>query len=192
MGIDPPAGGAMKLTPTSFLILGMVRLGVRTGYDIKKFADISTQNFWPISLAQVYPELSKLHDGGFLTRRSDPKGGRPRSVYTITERGETALGSWLRSTKTEPVQLRDEAMLRLFFADALSAADQLALVARLRERNRGNHEEMRREILPRAEAVEPGGPHYPAVAARFSADLFAFAEKWLMQLSSELEADKKS
>ena len=89
--IEPPGSAPIKLTPTSYLMLGMVRLGVSSGYAIKKAADTSTQNFWPTSLAQVYPELARLEGAGLLTRRSDPQGGRERSAYTITERGEAAL-----------------------------------------------------------------------------------------------------
>ena len=113
----------------------MVRLGINSGYRIKKAADKSTQNFWPISLAMVYPELARLEAAELLKRRSDPHGGRARSAYTITKKGEKALSTWLRSTKVAPVQIRDEAMLRLFLADALEHEDQLELVRRLRERN---------------------------------------------------------
>ena len=127
---------AIKLSPTSYLVLGMVRLGVSSGYAIKKVADQSTQNFWPTSLALIYPELARLEEGGLLSRRSDPQGGRARSAYSITERGEAALSAWLRAEKVAAVQMRDEAMLKLFMADALAEpSDQLELVRRLRERN---------------------------------------------------------
>jgi DNA-binding PadR family transcriptional regulator len=86
----------IKLSPTSYLVLGMVRLGIGSGYAIKKVADQSTQNFWPISLALIYPELARLEGAGLLKRRSDPQGGRARSAYTITAKGEKALGAWLQ------------------------------------------------------------------------------------------------
>src|SRR5215469_6243658 len=89
----------IKLTPTSYLVLGLVRAGFRSGYAIKKIADQSTQNFWPISLALIYPELARLEAAQLLSRRSDPRGGRARSAYSITERGEAALRSWLSSQK---------------------------------------------------------------------------------------------
>ena len=60
----PRSAPPIKLSPTSYLVLGMVRLGVSSGYAIKKAADQSTQNFWPISLALVYPELARLEAGG--------------------------------------------------------------------------------------------------------------------------------
>jgi DNA-binding PadR family transcriptional regulator len=124
----------MKLKPPSYLMLGMVRLGARSGYAIKKLADVSTRTFWPTSLAQVYPELARLERAGLLTRRADPRGARARSAYEITEEGEAALLAWLRSThqplqgRDEGLQFRDADALRLFFADALPSEDQVALV----------------------------------------------------------------
>jgi DNA-binding PadR family transcriptional regulator len=176
----------IKLTPTSYLVLGMVRLGVSSGYRIKKAADQSTQNFWPTSLAMVYPELARLEAAGLLKRRSNPHGGRARSAYTITAKGEKALGAWLRSTKVVQVQIRDEAMLRLFLADALNHEDQLELVRRLRERNKKVADELRNEIVPRAEALESQGIRYVAAAAQLSASLIEHAASWLGELEGKL------
>jgi DNA-binding PadR family transcriptional regulator len=181
---------AIKLSPTSYLVLGMVRLGVTSGYAIKKLADRSTQNFWPTSLALIYPELARLEQGGMLNRRSDPQGGRERSAYTITERGEEALSAWLRAEREMAVQMRDEAMLKLFLADALAEpSDRLDLVRRLRQRNGAKKAALREEIVPQAEAFESAGIRYVAVTARFSADLLAFAEDWLARLEEELEGE---
>jgi PadR family transcriptional regulator, regulatory protein AphA len=181
----------MKLKPPSFLMLGMVRLGARSGYAIKKATDVSTRAFWPTSLAQVYPELARLERAGLLTRREDPHGGRARSAYEITEAGEAALLSWLRSTGESPLHFRDEGVLRLFFADALTSEDQLALARRLRERARAARDHMRGEILPLAAALEREGTRFPAVVARLGADMYAYAERWLSRLEGELEGPRR-
>lgn len=181
----------IKLSPTSYLVLGMVRAGFSSGYAIKKIADQSTQNFWPISLALIYPELARLEAAQLLSRRSDPRGGRARSAYSITERGEAALRSWLSSERVGAVQMRDEAMLKLFLADALAdPADQLELIERLRERNREKKDALQQRIVPQAEALESRGVRYVAVAARLSADLVAYAEAWLTRLEEELESER--
>jgi PadR family transcriptional regulator, regulatory protein AphA len=177
----------IKLTPTSHLVLGMVRLGVGSGYAIKKAADGSTQNFWPISLALVYPELARLEAGGLLKRRNDAQGGRARSAYTITAKGEKALVAWLRSPKVAPVQIRDEAMLKLFLADALEEPEQRELIAGLRERNRERRIALEAEAIPHAEALGAHGIHYVAVAARLSADLLRYAEGWLGRLERKIQ-----
>jgi DNA-binding PadR family transcriptional regulator len=177
----------MKLTPPSFLMLGMVRLGARSGYAIKKAADASTRFFWPTSLAQVYPELGRLERAGLLTRRSDPHGSRARSAYELTEQGEVALLAWLCTTHEGTTHFRDEGVLRLFFADALGDEDRLALVRRLRERARGASAHLREEIVPLAETLEESGACYPALVARLGADTCAYTEQWLARLEAELE-----
>ncbi|MGB9184961.1 MAG: PadR family transcriptional regulator [Solirubrobacteraceae bacterium] len=160
----------MKLSAPSYLMLGMVGLGMRSGYAIKKAADISTRFFWTTSLAQVYPELARLHGGGLLGRREDPHGARPRDAYEITPQGEAALVAWLRSYTPDetPLQFRDEGALRLFFADALKVEDQLALIRKLRERARNAEHVMRREIIAAAETLENDGKRFPAPWRRHS------------------------
>jgi DNA-binding PadR family transcriptional regulator len=174
----------MKLKPPSYLMLGMVRLGARSGYAIKKAADLSTKAFWPTSLAQVYPELARLEEAGLVTRREDPQGARARSSYEITDEGQAALLAWLRSPRDAPVQFRDDGVLRLFFADAL------ALIRRLKGRAREAKEQMRAEIVPLAEDFERAGTRYPAVVARLGADLYEYAEEWLAR--EEAERDEGS
>jgi DNA-binding PadR family transcriptional regulator len=177
----------MKLTPPSFLMLGMVRLGARSGYAIKQAADASTRFFWPTSLAQVYPELARLVDAGLLSRRDDSHGSRERFSYELTEQGREALMAWLCSSHEAQTQFRDEGVLRLFFADALPDEEQLALVQRLRERARSAGAHMRDQILPLAEGLEPEGARYPALVARLGADTYAYAEQWLARLQADLE-----
>jgi DNA-binding PadR family transcriptional regulator len=182
----------MKLKPPTYLMLGMLRLGARSGYAIKKAADVSTRFFWPTSLAQVYPELARLERHGLVTRHEDPQGARARSAYEITEEGQAALLDWLRSSFESPplLKFQDEGVLRLFFADALPREDQAALVRRLRERAQSAKSYMRREIVPLAEELERAGTRYPAVVARLGADTYAYAERWLARLEAELDDER--
>jgi DNA-binding PadR family transcriptional regulator len=179
----------MKLRPASYLVLGMVRLGARSGYAIKKAADISTRVFFPISLAQVYPELAGLETGGLVTRRDNARGGRARSAHHLTDDGERALLAWLRSERLGPVQLRDDGLLRLFLADALPLDEQIALVRRMSERARAAERWMQSDALPAARAQEGAGYRHPHTVARLGADTYTFHAEWLERLAGELEAD---
>ncbi len=179
----------IKLTPSLFLMLGMVRLGFTSGYAIKKAADASTQTFWPTSFAQLYPGLTRLQNAGLLKRRSDPQGARSRSAYSITDKGRTALLAWLRSSHTAPLQLRNEWMLRLFFADALPVADQLELIQRFQQSYLHKSSWVREQILPLVEKAETPSNRYPAVVARFGVDAFVYKAEWLARLQAQIEAD---
>jgi DNA-binding PadR family transcriptional regulator len=179
----------VKLKPPSYLMLGMLRLGMRSGYAIKRAADVSTKYFWPTSLAQVYPELARLEHAGLVTRRDDSQGARTRSSYELTRAGEEALLSWLRSPRDAPPQVRDERMLRLFFADALPREDQLKLIERLRESDLAAATWIRTEIVPLAEPAERAGTRFPAAVARLSADIYTYTAKWLAEYAVELATE---
>ncbi len=186
------SGRDMKLAPPAYLILGMLRLGMRSGYAIKKAADVSTKHFWPMSLAKVYPELAKLEDAGLVVRSEDPHGARSRNSYETTAAGEQALLAWLRASRDAPPHVRDERLLRLFFADALPRDDQLALLRRLRESDEAASAWIRQEIVPLAGAAEQAGTLFPVAVARLSADIYSFAAEWLADFESELAADAPS
>src|SRR4051794_26733567 len=74
----------MDLSPTAYVILGMLRLGKRTGYDIKQLVDKSTRFFWAASYGQIYPELKRLEEAGLIRGEADPQGGRQRRAYELT------------------------------------------------------------------------------------------------------------
>src|SRR6266567_7108360 len=115
----------MRLKSSAYLILGMLRGGVGTGYAIKRTVDQSTRFCWATSFAQVYPELARLEAERYIVGHDDPQGQRPRRTYHVTEKGERALEDWLRSQRAPNFEFRDEGLLRLFFADALSEEDAI-------------------------------------------------------------------
>ena len=49
----------------------MLRLGSRTGYDIKQKIEISTRFFWGASYGQIYPELKRLAAAGLVEAEAD-------------------------------------------------------------------------------------------------------------------------
>lgn len=124
---------AADLTPTARVILGMLALGKTSGYDIKQLVDKSTRHFWAASYGQIYPELRRLEEQGLIRGRSEPTGGRPRTVYELTEPGRQALQDWLSLDEEPLYELRDEGLLKVFFSDALPER-RLAIVRAIRER----------------------------------------------------------
>jgi len=106
----------MELSPTAKVILGMIAFGKRTGYDIKQFVDKTARHFMAASYGQIYPELKRLEDGGLISGTDVPSGGRARTEYALTEAGHQALRDWLAEDKEPLYELRDEGMLKLFFA----------------------------------------------------------------------------
>jgi len=122
-----------NLTPTARVILGLLRLGAETGYEVKQITDRSTRFFWGASYGQIYPELRRLEQTGLVRSRDEPRGGLTRRVYELTPTGERAFDDWLTAEGPERFEMRDEGLLRLFFGAALTRDDLLALARRRRE-----------------------------------------------------------
>jgi DNA-binding PadR family transcriptional regulator len=140
---------ATGLTPTGRVILGMIGIGRRTGYDIKQLVDKSTRFFWGVSYGQIYPELRRLEEEGLVRGRSEPTGGRARTVYELTDSGRVALGGWLGSPTEKMFEVRDEGLLRLFFSDIGAPERRLLLVREMRE--------WHQEVLTQLHSLEEGG-----------------------------------
>lgn len=180
----------LKLRPISYLVLGMVRFGATSGYAIKKAADAGTSAFWPTSLAQVYPELARLEEAGLLNRSDDSHGARSRARYELTEQGEKALLTWLRSSREAPPQMRFEGMLRAFFADALPKQEQLEMLRRQRRQLMSIKEHMfDGDLRAAAKAIDAGEMHWPIVLGDYGEDMLDFTHEWLGRLEARLEKE---
>ena len=170
----------IKLSPTARVILGLLQLGARTGYDVKRSADLSTRFFWGASYGQIYPELRRLTEAGLVKAASQPRGGLARTEYTITARGRKALRDALTSRDPLLFEFRDEALFRLFFGDLLSKEE---LAANLRQaREEFEHDAARFRELEAAEGPEG----YPAVALGFGIELMEWIAAWYRDAEQRL------
>jgi DNA-binding PadR family transcriptional regulator len=181
----------VALKTSSYLILGLIRGGITSGYAIKRFIQQQRMEiFWATTFAQIYPELAHLEEGGYLSHTEDPQGARQRRVYALTAKGERALMSWLRRPRIPPMELRDEGLLRLAFADLLPREDAIALVQRLRERAEVAEREFREELIPTGEALRSAGLRFPVVIGQMGAGYYAWSTKRLEELEAELREEQ--
>jgi len=81
------------------------------------------------------------------------------------------------------LEVRDPALLKLFFADALPPGEILGHVQAMRRRAERMLEVFEQDILPLAEQTDANGMHYPLITSSFGHGLY----KWMLQWSVELE-----
>jgi PadR family transcriptional regulator AphA len=177
----------MNLSSTAYVILGMLRRGPRTGYEIKADVDHSTRFFWAASYGQIYPQLKQLAEAGLVKGQSDPRGGRKRTVYKLTAAGRKELRRWLKQAP-ETFELRDEGLLKLFFSGAASpnsAAEALAAKRRYHE-----------DKLAQLRAIEPlardGADPYPYMVLRHGIELSEWTVDWCQRAERELSRTTES
>lgn len=174
----------MELSSTAYVILGLLRQGPMSGYEIKSFVDRSTRFFWAASYGQIYPELRRLAAAGLIEGTPTPQGGRKRTMYRLTADGRRELRRWL---EVEPVvfENRDEGLLKLFFAGAAPAAAAEAIEAK-----RAYHAQ-KLEQLKQVEPLAKAAPdRFPYMVLRYGLEHSEFAIRWCDEALAELAADE--
>lgn len=141
-------------TSTSYAVLCL--LGVRSwsAYELAQQMSRSVAWFWPKAQSLVYAECKKLARGGLATTHREHQGRRPRTVYTITTAGRTALQDWLDQPTGGP-RLEFEAMIQVAFADH-GNRDQLVRTLRAVRTEADAHREVARAQA--RDYAETGGP----------------------------------
>jgi DNA-binding PadR family transcriptional regulator len=178
----------MEMGPTGHVVLGMLAMEPQSGYDIKQLADISTRHFWAISYGQIYPELRRLLAAGLIKAQDASRGTRQRTIYRLTPEGRQALHAWVADPAIENVELRDEMLLKLFFADAMSRQETIRHLEAMRRR----HEQLAaglRDHEPLA-AAQPNRMKYEVL--KFGIGLHGWCADWCGRLAMELEKGREA
>ncbi|MDZ8189453.1 MAG: PadR family transcriptional regulator [Nostoc sp. ChiSLP02] len=106
-----------------------------SGYDLAKRFDGSVGFFWSASHQQIYRELSKLEDQGWIDSETILQAGRPdKKLYRVTELGEEQLKQWI-AQPCEPTRVKDDLLVKIF---AGHLASNQTIVAEL-ERHKKVH-----------------------------------------------------
>jgi PadR family transcriptional regulator AphA len=143
---------SIQLNPVSCLVLGLIGLrGHSTPYDLKKAISRSVSYFWPFPHSQLYGEPERLVEAGLLSRKSE-ESGRRRKLYRLTRKGDAALKQWLKTPPGVFFEMRDMAVLQLFFSEFTSEQNLVALAkdqARVARERLATYAQIEQTYLPR-------------------------------------------
>jgi DNA-binding PadR family transcriptional regulator len=134
------------MTTLGYAILGLLSREDLSGYDLKQRMAGRVGYFWSAKHSQIYPELARLEDGGYVKHSVVEQRERPdKKVYEITAYGLDALKEWVIQPPV-PRPTRDELTLKTYsvwLADKVKAA-QLFREEKLRhEEQLAHYEELR-------------------------------------------------
>lgn len=142
---------------TEYAVLGLLAMGARTGYDIKKMVEETIGHFWNESFGHIYPVLKRLHERGWVSKTTEVVQGRNRNVYALTAEGEAALQAWFKEP-VAPTPLRNELLLKLFFGRFAQPEDLIAQIQAHRQRQQAGWVQLQ-QILDQLPAEAELSPH---------------------------------
>ncbi|WP_119327102.1 PadR family transcriptional regulator [Companilactobacillus musae] len=92
-----------------YVLLGLINnKGSLSGYQISQEFKNEVGDFWHASHSQIYPELGRMKDDGWLKDHDEDKS----TFYTLTTEGHQILRTWMQ----EPLDDNEELFsLKLYF-----------------------------------------------------------------------------
>ncbi len=117
-----------------YMILGLLKYGAVSGYDLNKAFQASVQHFWNTEQSQIYRALYKLHEAGWVAMEPVVQEDLPnKKLYSLTDAGREALHQWL-ATPQSLASVHEAWIGQLFFGAELSRAElEYLLRARITE-----------------------------------------------------------
>ena len=102
--------------PLEHAILAFLEFHPMSGYDLKKYFDVSVAHFWSATQSHIYKSLEGLEKKGWAEAHVIQQEGKPnRKEYQITNEGRAELRHWLVTPlPMEPV--REAALIQIFFS----------------------------------------------------------------------------
>jgi DNA-binding PadR family transcriptional regulator len=151
------------LTTTSYGVLSVLAIRDHSTYELTKQMRLSLHYMWPRAESNVYAEPKRLVAAGLADARQEWRGGRRRTIYSITEAGRAALAAWLASPSSRQ-RYESEALLKIFFAENGTLEDVLAAIRALRD-DAASQIDHWQQIADRYEAGEGQNPARFALSA---------------------------
>lgn len=99
-----------------FALLILMDKEPASGYDLAQRFNRGIGQFWQASHQQIYQQLKKMHEQGFVQFTVQKQQGKPdRKVYEITAAGEQDLNEWL-AAQEKPPTVRDALLIKIYAA----------------------------------------------------------------------------
>jgi PadR family transcriptional regulator, regulatory protein AphA len=171
-----------ELTPFSHVVMILVGQGGAGPHDLVRMAR-SGRIYWDAAESQWYAEPKRLEALGYLSSHKQPGQTRPRTHYTLTDKGRAALAQWMDEPARFP-RIQHEAVTRLLAADIVGEQAVLDSLEALRGEIA--------EIVARLDAAEavartiPNRAPYLLLNHRLARRIVQAHTDWLDEVEQEL------
>lgn len=126
-----------------------------SGYDLVKRFKAGLGYFWNAKHQQVYLELKKLSEAGWLAFEEEVQGSRPdKKVYRLTPAGHAELLRWL-GEPVAPNRINDALLVKLYggaLTDAANLREEMVRHVAIHRKTLDSLQAIERELLALPEA----------------------------------------
>jgi len=110
---------SFKLSP-EYALLGILMSGPKHGYEMHSYFSSHMDQFWRLSMSQIYALLKRMEKKGVVTSKAELQNNRPaKKIFFITQTGKEGFLNWVYSPVNHVRNLRIEFMAKLFFIKEL-------------------------------------------------------------------------
>ena len=110
---------SFKLSP-EYALLGILMTGPKHGYEMHSYFSSHMDQFWRLSMSQIYALLKRMEKNGVVISKSEWQNNRPaKKIFSITQTGKEEFLNWVYSPVNHVRNLRIEFMAKLFFINEL-------------------------------------------------------------------------
>ena len=121
---------SFKVSPENAL-LGILMTGPKHGYELHSYMSARMNEFWQLSMSQIYALLKRLEREGCIVSRQERQENRPaKRIFSLTQTGKRRFLSWVQSPVPHVRDFRIEFMAKLFFIRELHLRQGDSLIDR--------------------------------------------------------------
>jgi DNA-binding PadR family transcriptional regulator len=167
---------SQELPVTAYALLGLLTFGDElTGYELKQRADNTLRFYWVApAMSQIYSELGRLTEHGYLEPVTTGDGGRQTTAYRITGVGAGALRDWVDGSRVGFPTLKHTVLLRLLIGHVSEPQRMRTILEDYVMELAVARRDLREVRISLRGADAPGQPlHYPSVVADWGLDYYA-------------------
>jgi DNA-binding PadR family transcriptional regulator len=126
------------------IILGMLRKGPKSGYDLNKQLENEIHYFWEADISRIYRSLADMKKKGWVDFETIVQEGSPnKKAYSLTEPGRDELKRWL-AEPGKTTSIHNPFVAQLHFSDAIPVEAQLQVMEERLEELRAGIVELER------------------------------------------------
>ena len=171
-------------------LLGLLTIRKASGYDLSKLFQESLSFFWVANQRQIYRELDKMEELGWVVSGKVEQDARPnKRVYGITQEGNRELLRWLREENAADLAVvRNPLLMKLFFSAKVEKETSIALLKNYRKICEDARAAIAAQVAEVGEVEETAAkPAYWLYATEYAVQQYDFQIKWIDETVARLE-----